>query len=190
MLFLHFENLIKEKKKMKKTKLVPLTQFYCDECGGIIENPQDGAVEWEDVPSKNSNTYKYFVRGFRIVHKTFKSPFKENRENGCFKYNGKFRKWGELTSFLEYKNQQLFHFLDLGFMHDPDDEIGCQVTNMKEFVDFAKRLTIPYYEEARRYFQTVLEDGYFGDQNEIGLFLEETLESIIERYAPTLPIEK
>lgn len=166
---------------MSKIKLKKLTQFYCDECGEIIEKPEDGFVEWEDELKEKIN--KRFVRGFRIVHRKTKSPFRENRE-GCFKYgNSKYRSDDELSNFIKYKLQRIYSLLDLGFMHDSEGDIGCRVENMKEFVDFAKRLTIPHYEEARKYFQAALDDGYFSDMNEIKLFSESSLKSIIEKYS-------
>lgn len=63
--------------------------------------------------------------------------------------------------------------LDLGFLHDRNNKIGCQISYFREFVDFSKRLTISYYEEARKYFEEALEDEEIcGDENEIYLFSE------------------
>ena len=165
---------------MEKIKLKPLTQFYCDECGGIIENPRDGYVEWEGGYDEKNG--KHFVRGFRIIHRKVKSPCKGS--DGCYKYGrSKFRLDNELTHILEYSKQRIFSWLDRGFIHDPDGKIGCEVIDMKSFVDFAKRLTIPYYEEARIYFEIALQDGYFSDCNEVSLYSESALKAIIERYS-------
>ena len=67
-------------------------------------------------------------------------------------------------------------------MHDKNQEVGCQISDFREFVDFFKRLTIPYYEEARQYFQEAIEDCEISDENEIYLFTEENLKRIVQRY--------
>ncbi len=73
--------------------------------------------------------------------------------------------------------------LDLGFLHDRNNKIGCQISDFREFVCFFKRLTISYYEEARLYFEEALEDEEIcGDENEIYLFSEKKLKSIVQRY--------
>jgi len=76
----------------------------------------------------------------------------------------------------------MYSFLHLGFLHDPKNEIGCQIDNFPEFVDFFKRLTIPYYEEARLSFGQALADGIIADENEICLFTEDVLKSIVDKY--------
>lgn len=162
--------------------LEPLKQFFCDECGGIIESPKDGFVEWLEV--HDEETGKITVSGFRIIHRSVKSPFRSIRKEGCYKYgNSDYRMDNELTYILELSHQLIYSYLDLGFVHDPEGKIGSRVVDYKSFVDYAKRLTIPYYEEARRYFTDALQDGQFSDSNEIVLFSEKTLKSIIETYS-------
>ena len=38
--------------------LVPLKQFICDECGTVIESPEDGYVEWESVREYGHTTVR------------------------------------------------------------------------------------------------------------------------------------
>lgn len=159
--------------------LRPLEQFICDECGRIIENPQDGYVEWEEGRDSEGN---HFARGFRIVHNVPASP----RQNvGCFRYeNSPYRNDIQLDFFLENVNNYLMSFLDLGIVHDPHFHIGCRISNFHEFVEFFRRLTIPYYEEARRYFPTAIQEGYFEDVNELVLYTPDYLRRLITRYNP------
>lgn len=162
--------------------LEPLKQFYCDECGEIIESPKDGFVEWLQI--YDEETGKITVSGFRIIHRSVKSPFISTSKEGCYKYgDNDYRMDNELTHTLKLSHQLIYSYLDLGFVHDAEGKIGSRVVDYKSFVDFAKRLTIPYYEEARKYFTNALQDGQFSDSNEIGLFSEETLKSIIETYS-------
>lgn len=157
--------------------LVPLGQFICDECGSVIESPEDGYVEWESVREDG----RTIVRGFRIVHHARVSPL--GGLEGCYRYgNSPYRMDMHLNYFLEHAHQYMFSFLYLGQMHDPDFRVGCQVIDFVQFTDFFKRLTIPYYEEARRYFPVAIQDGFIQDDNEIGLYTPERLRSIIEHY--------
>lgn len=160
--------------------LTPLKQFVCDECGRVINSPKEGYVEWEQGTDENG---KMFARGFRIVHAAYASPLKDKNKEGCYKYgNSSYRNDIGLDCFLQYAHQYMYSFLNLGFLHDPQNEIGCQVENFPEFVDFFKRLTIPYYEEARLSFGQALADGIIADENEISLFTGNVLKSIVDKY--------
>lgn len=155
--------------------LRPLEQFKCDECGQTIDSPSDGYVEWEEVEEDGH----YTVRGLRIVHKPHASP----NYGGCYRYEGSpYRLDNELTFFLEYPQQHLFSFLDPGIVHNREQRNFNKVADFPAFVDFFKRLTIPYYEEARIYFPQAMRDGLV-DDNEIGLYTPERLQAIIEHYA-------
>jgi hypothetical protein len=46
-----------------------------------------------------------------------------------------------------------------------------------------RRLFVPYYEEARRYWDQAKADDYFDDPNEVWLYLPATSQAIIVRYA-------
>ena len=45
-----------------------------------------------------------------------------------------------------------------------------------------RRLTIPYYEEARLYWSRAEADGFFDGANEVWLYMPHNLEALIERY--------
>lgn len=62
-----------------------LEQWICDRCGQVIEEPNQGSVEWID----DSKTHK--ASGFKIVHQSFYSP----RDNGeCYHYSNHPRQIG------------------------------------------------------------------------------------------------
>jgi hypothetical protein len=44
------------------------------------------------------------------------------------------------------------------------------------------RLHVPYYEEARRYFAEARADGHLDGVNEVALYMEDTLKSIVDKY--------
>lgn len=160
--------------------LKPLEQFICDHCGQVIESPKDGYVEWLTY---NDEHGKYKAKEFRIVHHHGASPYKHTRA-GCYKHENTLgRSDIDLKWYLDTKFQQILCLLDLDFIHDPDGNIGCQIENFKEFTQFARRITIPYYEEARQYFEQVKHDEEFCLDNKITLFKPETLKSIIEKYS-------
>ncbi len=155
----------------------PLKQFICDECGELIERPEEGFVEWieKEVDGKQQ------ACGFRIVHHYTFSPFKGKKRNGCYKYtNNNGRSDDHLDHILEMPQQYLLSFLDLGQFHDPDGN-SCSIKDFREYADFSRRLTVPYYEEARLYFDQAKSDGY-SEYNEYRIFKEETLKQIIEEY--------
>ena len=158
--------------------LKPLEQFICDECGHIITSSHEGYVEWEAGQDIEGAC---FARGFRIVHHLHSSPL--GGREGCYKYgNSNYRHDMHLNNFLENAHQYMCSFLDLGLLHDPDCRIGCRIQDFREYSDFFRRLTIPYYEEARKYIPEALHDGCFDDANEIAFYTPELLRRIIEKY--------
>ena len=158
--------------------LKPLNEFICDRCGVIIERPEDGCVEWLNGIDERG---KPFAKGFKIVHSSHASPLKGML--GC--YHHAMSGQGNdlpLDVFMKYTHQQLFSFLSLGPILDPEGISRSQISDYNEFADFFRRLTIPYYEEARHYFVEASQDSEFLEKNEITVFSEDTLKSIIEQY--------
>lgn len=162
--------------------LRPLEQFICDECGDIINTPKEGYVEWESERLPDGREY---CHGFRIVHAYFASPKKDRHGEGCYRYgNSEHRLDIDLDFFLRNVHQEMFSMLDLGIYHDPENHRGSSIQDYREFVDFYKRLTIPYYEEARMYITQALQDGFIGgDENELYLYTPELLERIVRQYS-------
>jgi len=65
---------------------------------------------------------------------------------------------------------------------DPDGENVPRVSDLREFTELARRLFLPYYEEARLYWPLAVEDGYFLGVNEVSMYLPDTLKSLVSRY--------
>lgn len=151
-------------------RLNPLKQWICDTCGEIIERPEDGYVQW----NRNDNL---IIDDFVIVHHKLASPLKNHNKNGCYKYHSDC----DLKSFLGDRGLvELHSLLDPGPYHDPD--YNTRVSNIRKWSDFYKRLQLPYYEEARQYWNRAMSDGYFGDSNEVYIYLPESLKEMIKHY--------
>lgn len=160
-----------------------LKQFVCDECGAIIESPQEGFVEWEN---RKDNNGKRIASGFRIVHHIVTSPLRGIKPEGCYRYtqHSPHKEDRLLSALLPVATPFLMTFLNPGCFRSLTPEShynSCRILNFYEFTDFARRLTIPYYEEARIYFEETLEDGInFCDEETV--FEEMNLLAIIRRY--------
>jgi hypothetical protein len=163
--------------------LIPLKQFICDTCGEVIERPEDGWVEWISTYDEARRCYMKY--GFRICHHSGISPLSESNSEGCYFYSNEIgRSDMHLDNFIDenYKMAQILSFLDIGAYHDPNYE-GTSVRNMREYVEFVRRITIPYFEEARQYWEEAISDGYFGDANELWIYGSNNLKKLIERYS-------
>lgn len=157
--------------------LNPLTQFYCDTCGGLINSPEEGWIEW--ITKDNQ------VHSFRIIHHFLHSPIASPTNEGCYQHTWKLGKSdSHLDHFIDedYKMARILKFLDIGPYHDPD-YIGSKVTDIREYVEMVRRFTIPYYEEARKYWEVAMADGFFQDSNEVTIYSVNNLKRIIERYS-------
>lgn len=155
--------------------LKPLEQWYCDYCGEVIASAREGDIEWlvEDDMADD----------FRIVHRASASP---SRPGGNCYYHADDR--GRHDMHLDKCAglaglPWLLGFLDLGPVHDPDQQRTMRVRSVREFVEIMRRLTLPYYEEARTLWGIATEGGFFeGDRNEIAVYLPETLKALIAQY--------
>ncbi len=127
--------------------LKPLEQFICDSCRQTIETPDHGWVEWVGEGNRN--------HGFRICHDNGRCPRLSKNEYLCDQ---------PLSSFLgDYKWKEFYSFLDDAIQYqillenfDPSD--------FQELSEFIKRLTVPYYEEARQFIdqQQLQSNNYMG----------------------------
>lgn len=152
--------------------LKPLQQWYCDTCGGIIEKPEDGYVQFKREVIDGVPKYTDFI----IVHHKTKSP--RATRHGCYKYDND----NDLKEYLGDRGKiQLLNILDPGEYHMPD--FILLTNNVRAWREFFMRLQIPYYEEARRYMEQGRIDGIVGyDENELGMYLPERLKKIVEHY--------
>jgi len=161
--------------------LKPLKNFICDCCGGIINDPEEGYVEFYRIRNENDI---YIHHEFRIVHHAPHSP---NYINGghCYTHEEKMGR-GDLSlkDFINSPNRvaEILSFVDIGEIHDPMFRPYSKVADVRGFVEFVRRVAIPYYEEARLYLKQANQEGFIGDQNEISIYSESVLKSIIENY--------
>lgn len=150
-------------------KLIPLKQWYCDTCGKIIEKPEDGYVQFH---YNEDHVYDDFI----IVHHAPESPLRKHGRD-CYKYHSDC----ELKSFLgTHGLVEVLALLDPGPYHTP--KFKERVINVRKWADFVRRLQLPYFEEARIYWERASADGYFGDSNEIYIYVPDKLKSMIEHY--------
>lgn len=154
----------------------PLQQWICDRCGQIVENPKDGWLEWLSGDKENRQAH-----GFKLVHHATAAPTGRR----CYHYDNQYdRADMHLTDMIGPNLPALYRFLDVGPRHDPDRRHLPGVRDLREFMEILRRLTLPYYEEARFYFESADEDGFFDGANEVWIYLPDTLRELIDRYGP------
>lgn len=139
-------------------KLIPLKQWVCDSCGEVIEKPEDGWFEWYTERDTSLDT------GFRIVH-----------HRGSCMYN---------DQWLEQQNRSPSDF-DLSMVVGHNGLALLlnlmehkKFRDTKEFIEVFRRLHLPYYEEARHYWDRARSDGFL-DGNE---YQQNSLLDIIKEY--------
>jgi len=162
-------------------ELEPLKQWICDECHQRIDDPDRGHMEW--IVDQRDR-----AAGFRIVHQGRSWPGPVRGEPSasvldCRRYTQHFGRHDlDLTQFLGTDGLvEMLALLDPGPHHQPDFN-GPHVRNVREFVEVVRRLHVPYYEEARLYWDRARRDGFFEDMNEVVIFLPFTLKSLVEKY--------
>lgn len=142
----------------------PLTYWYCDVCGEIIESANHAYVIWREDDA-------HLAYDFHIIHQ---SRCDNERSPASM----------DLRTFLGPEGlNYLFAMLVVGPIKNRlGDKPGCCVKDMDEFVDFMRRVQTPYYEEARRKFndQEVLEA--LADANEVYPYQEDVLRRVITEY--------
>ena len=145
-------------------KLKPLQQFICDKCRELIKSPTDGWLEW--LHSNDDRT----THGFRVVHNGQASPGKQDGKR-C-----------QYHTDLLVGDMHLDHFLGSDGLAALLSMIDRPFDNQQEFVEIIRRLHIPYYEEARLYWQKAKQDDFFSGANEYWPYLEANLTRLIETY--------
>ena len=148
--------------------LEPLKQFICDKCGGLIKSPRDGWVEWLEQGDDTMYNSQY---GFKIVHANPK----------CYFYPAPEYPGSNSTPLTHFTGEGgyiwLLCFLDLGPLLMKNYK-GSRVKDMREFVELMRRLTLPYYEEVRRYAEGVRASENFVADN--SFYDQENLKAIIQ----------
>ena len=153
--------------------LIPLKQFICDSCKKPIVNIEDGWIEWESYI--DAKTDKIVSKNFRICHHNNKCQ-KLIKHPNCADL--------PLSDFTgDYAIVQTISMLDIGVYHDPTYTVGSEIENLREFAELQRRLLLPYYEEARQYWNEAINQGYFGDMNEISIYMPSFLKRMIEDFS-------
>jgi hypothetical protein len=148
----------------KDVKLKPLKQWICDSCGEIIKKPENGWFEWYI----NDNTN--IEEGFRIVH----------HQKACMYAAKSLRKQNKLVADLNLTDVIGPNGLaDSLFRIELSEKGVYKIKDLREFVEILRRLHVPYWEEARRYWDKAHKDG-FHDACDYG---ENALLSILNEYA-------
>lgn len=157
---------------MDEKMLKPLEEFYCDTCGELIESPEEGYVVW-----KNNDELK--DHGFIIIHQGKCDPGRRGSAS-----RDRYPCSLPLTDFLGVKGLVLLtSFLSLGKVKaNLKQDNVIKVADVDQFIDFFRRVQVPYYEEARTKFKEPELLDWYSDANEILPYLEDTLKSIIENY--------
>ncbi len=145
-------------------KLKPLKQFICDECGELIKKPKDGW--WEYI----HDTETELVSGFRIVH--YGGP--------CYYSVPALKRQNKMVGDMHLEHMldsgafgHMLHWLELSETKKIKEHF-----NISEFTEIMRRLYLPYWEEARQYWERAFSDG-FHDQC---CFSENDLLLIINEY--------
>lgn len=147
--------------------LKPLKEFICDVCGEVIKDIDDGYVVWRSDRDHDRLQYD-----FKIIHQRDC----DDRTCGNSMPLKKFLGIDGLSYLLTFYSLGPLKTLPLS----KEFRSKNRILNNDEFIDFIRRVQIPYYEEARQYFskREVLED--YSDSNEYYPYLPHNLKKIIE----------
>ena len=153
---------------MKKGPMQPLTHWFCDTCGKAISlTPSDtGWIEWLELDTGKP-------REFRICHNGMCA--RHGRKPECCDR--------DLSHFVGPTGKA--YLLSMLYAGPTINWNGPQLERLPEmisFTDLFRRLHIPYYEEARIYFDEARSDGFFEGHNEFTVYSQPNLINIIEEY--------
>lgn len=141
----------------------PLTTWYCDHCGEPINAIDDGYVIWH---SRGGH-----ARDFKIIHKVRCDV--QDYESSM-----------SLETFLGPNGLAwCLSMLSIGpimLQRTKAKSDGDSLPERHQFVDFVRRVQMPYYEEARRYFTRPAVRVHHSDGNEVSPYVTTALKRIIE----------
>lgn len=157
--------------------MIPLKQWICDTCGELIPLPEAGYVEWLDDGAELG------ARDFYVVHHGPASP--KHPQGHCYQHEDhKDRRDLPVDRFLgDAGLSYLLSFLDHGKEFDPKGKHPPRVKGgNREWVELVRRLHLPYFEEARQYFNEAKADGMIGDYGPDQFYDAEILKGVIKQY--------
>lgn len=170
---------------ISRVELRPGEQWICDTCGETILSAKEGWLEWLHTDDERELSY-----GFRIVHHIIASPNNPNRcgrpglrAESCYKYDGTGRdRTAHLDHIVALDGIAFLLGLIDGGPHFDGVYKGPRVKNLREWVELFRRLAVPYYEEARLYWERAAADGFFSGMGEEVAYCPTTLKALIEQY--------
>lgn len=149
--------------------LKPLKQWYCDVCGKVIKKPEDGYVIW----SENDD---WEITDIKIIHQ---SREERGKIIGCDRDDSNYPCSLPLDAFLgDNGKAELFAMVDPGSRFC--DEYKNRIANKRLFMEFVKRVQLPYYEEARLCMESEAGARVLEGANEVYTLLPQTLKAVID----------
>jgi hypothetical protein len=142
----------------------PLTRWSCDVCGDpVTADENDGYVVWRHIDGQEGD--------FRIIHKIKCDDDRYTSSLPLSNFLGS-RGLATLTAFLSPGA-----FIAATYPKEKLNRMGFAIHDQHEFVDFFRRVQLPYYEEARSELWNPSEDTreLWADSGEVSPYLEESL---------------
>jgi hypothetical protein len=152
--------------------LRPLQEWICDACGETIASSADGWLAWRCAPGAPGLPGRLFS-DFRVLHRA-----------GCVEPAPDPASGAPLSGFCGASGiVRLLVFVDAPRTADPTGA-AHGVASGREYAELVRRLTVPYYEEARQYWVSAAADG--GRRWGVGLALQTAaqLRALIAAYGP------
>ena len=144
----------------------PFSRWYCDVCGGPIEGASKAYVVWHILGGRAG-----YFDGFQIIHK---GKCDDHSRRGS----------GPLEEFLGVEGlSYLLSFLSEGPLF-PDNHGNIMVRNLDRFTDFFRRVQMPLYEEARRWFRQPEVLNEFAEAGCVVPYQLDSLKRIVRREIP------
>ncbi|MFH0915650.1 MAG: hypothetical protein V1912_04295 [bacterium] len=158
----------------------PLQEWICDTCGELIKRPEEGWVEWlEGIDDR--------VGDFRICHAVPFCPLAQDEITGPFCQQHVGRLGMHEMPLEDFADQggllEMLSFVDVDVGLDKEYQ-GYRARDLHEWAETCRRLLLPYYEEARIYWDDARNDGFFSGLTEISMYTPETLARLIGKYEP------
>jgi hypothetical protein len=162
--------------------MLPLRQWICDTCGEVIYGPEQGWFEFlRDMDNHNAH-------GFKIVHHKIYSP--KHGPDGCYQYKDIEHRALRCDMHLDQiigdpiETRYIISLLDpYPIFLNKRENFVIDSHTIREWVEIYNRLFIPFYEEARMYFDLAREEGMFKEENPCSFLEEVFLKEIVERYS-------
>lgn len=147
----------------------PLSVWYCDRCGGEIDNPKDGIVTFDVV---RDLALQAMLKGnFSLFHS---GKCDDGQKLGSIHLESLLGDAGR-SYLLTFLAPEAFSSVSAGAPS------MIAVASISNFVDLFRRVQVPYYEEARRRFFDA--DAYERHENfsDLGLYHPEEFKRMIQK---------